>query len=343
MADDFFKRQPTTLDEVLFPSVEPYDSGYLEVGDGHRIYYEQCGNPDGIPLVHLHGGPGAGFRPVNRRYFDPAVWRIVLFDQRGCGRSEPYAVLEANTTQHLVADIDKLRLHLDIDRWAVSGGSWGSFLGLAYAQTYPEACLGLLLRGIALGRKIEIDWWWQDGIRALFPEKWTALRDFLPEAERGNILAGYYKMLCDPNPEIHLAAAVAVRTFSSWTSSFRPNPSYVESISDPRQALTSARIFSHYCSNGFFMPENAVLKGVERIRHLPGIIVQGRYDVITPVRTAWDLKEAWPEAEFIIVTDANHSIDEPDMAAELVRAQGRLGSIIKESPGRLPSSSAARN
>lgn len=324
MPDELLKTQPASLDEALFPSLEPFDSGYLEVGEGNRIYYEQCGNPESIPLVHLHGGPGAGFRHINRRYFNPAIWRIVLFDQRGCGRSAPYAELGANTTQHLVHDIEKLRLHLDVGPWAVSGGSWGSFLALAYAQTYPDSVLGLLLRGIALGRKFEFDWWWQDGISALFPEHWRALRDFLPEEERHNVLAGYYKRLTDPDPEIHLPAAVAVRTFSGWVGSFRPNASYVQSISDPRQALTSARIFSHYCINGFFMPENAVLHAVERIRHLPCVIVQGRYDVVTPPRTAWDLKEAWPEAEFTFVTDSNHSIDEPDMAAELVRAQARL-------------------
>ncbi|MGO4386720.1 prolyl aminopeptidase [Microvirga sp. 2YAF29] len=329
MADELLRMQPETLDEALFPSVEPFDSGYLEVGEGHRIYYEQSGNPEGIPLVHLHGGPGAGFRPINRRYFDPAVWRIVLFDQRGCGRSEPYAELQANTTQHLVSDIEKLRLHLGVGPWAVSGGSWGSFLALAYAQAYPDAVLGLLLRGIALGRKFEFDWWWQDGISALFPEHWRALRDFLPEEERGDVLAGYYKRLIHPDPEIHLPSAVAIRTFLGWVGSFRPNAAYVQSISDPKQALTSARIFSHYCVKGFFMLENAVLHGVERIRHLPCVIVQGRYDVVTPPRTAWDLKEVWPEAEFTIVTESNHSIDEPDMAAELVRAQARLRTKLR--------------
>jgi len=313
-----------SLESVLMPALEPFDAGHLPVGDGHRLYYEQCGRPDGLPVVYLHGGPGNGCRPHNRRYYDPSVWRIVLFDQRGCGRSEPYATVEANTTGHLIADIDRLRRHLGIDRWAVAGGSWGSLLALLYAQAHPQDCLGLLLRGVFLGRRIEEDWWWRDGTRWLFPDRWEALRDFLPETERDDLLAGYHRRLCDPDPAVHLPAAVALRTYSGWTVSFRPDADYVESVAEPRQALTIARLFTHYCVNRFFIDDGAALAGLDRIRHLPGLIVQGRYDAVTPARSAWELHRAWSGSELDIVNDGNHSVDEPDMAAAMIRAQARL-------------------
>lgn len=312
------------LDSILYPEIEPYDSGYVAVGNGHRLYYEQCGNPNGVPIVYLHGGPGNGFRPHNRRYYDPAVWRIILFDQRGCGRSEPYASLEANTTGHLVEDIETLRQYFGVERWAVTGGSWGSFLALAYAEAYPERCLGLLLRGIFLGRKIEEIWWWQNGTRWLFPDRWQALHDFLPVEERDDLLPNYYKRLCDPDPAVHMPAAVAFRTYSGWTVSFRPDESYVMSVAEPKQALTIARIFTHFCMNNYFIPEGQLLKNIDKIRYIPGMIVQGRYDVVTPARSAWDLHTAWPEASLTIVNDGNHSVDEPDMAKAMIDAQAQF-------------------
>jgi len=316
------------LDDVLYPAIEPFDSGHVPVGDGHRLYYEQCGNPNGIPIVYLHGGPGGGFRPHNRRYYDPSVWRVILFDQRGCGRSEPYASVEANTTEHLVDDIEVLRRHVGVERWAVTGGSWGSLLSLAYAQRYPERCMGLLMRGICLGRKMERTWWWDEGTRWLFPDRWEALRDFLPEEERGNLLASYHKRLHDPDPNVHLPAAVAFRTYSGWTVSFRPDENYVKAVAEPRQALTIARLFTHYCVNDFFVGDDDILSRIDRIRHIPGIIIQARYDVVTPARSAWDLHKAWPEAEFKIVNDGNHSVDEPDMAAAMIQGQRRLAELI---------------
>ena len=320
------------LDDVLYPAIEPFDSGHVPVGDGHRLYYEQCGNPNGIPIVYLHGGPGGGFRPHNRRYYDPSVWRVILFDQRGCGRSEPYASVEANTTEHLVDDIEVLRRHVGVERWAVTGGSWGSLLSLAYAQRYPERCMGLLMRGICLGRKMERTWWWDEGTRWLFPDRWEALRDFLPEEERGNLLASYHKRLHDPDPNVHLPAAVAFRTYSGWTVSFRPDENYVKAVAEPRQALTIARLFTHYCVNDFFVGDDDILSRIDRIRHIPGIIIQARYDVVTPARSAWDLHKAWPEAEFKIVNDGNHSVDEPDMAAAMIEGQRRLAELIAGQP-----------
>jgi len=320
------------LDDVLYPAIEPFDSGHVPVGDGHRLYYEQCGNPNGIPIVYLHGGPGGGFRPHNRRYYDPSVWRVILFDQRGCGRSEPYASVEANTTEHLIDDIEVLRRHVGVERWAVTGGSWGSLLSLAYAQRYPERCMGLLMRGICLGRKMERTWWWDEGTRWLFPDRWEALRDFLPEEERGNLLASYHKRLHDPDPNVHLPAAVAFRTYSGWTVSFRPDENYVKAVAEPRQALTIARLFTHYCVNDFFVGDGDILSRIDRIRHIPGIIIQARYDVVTPARSAWDLHKAWPEAEFKIVNDGNHSVDEPDMAAAMIEGQRRLAELIAGQP-----------
>jgi proline iminopeptidase len=321
-------QKTSPLDAVLFPEIEPYDRGHIPVGDGHALYYEQCGNPAGVPLVFLHGGPGAGFRPSSRRYYDPAFWRIVLFDQRGAGKSTPYASIHANTTPHLVADVERVRVALNIERWAIAGGSWGSFLALAAAQAAPERCLALLLRGVFLGRKAERVWWWEDGTRWLFPDRWTALRDFLPEAERGRMLESYYRRLTDPDPAVHLPAAVALRTYSGWTVSFRPNEDYVRDVAEPQAALTLARMFTHYCMNAMFVPEDALMAAIGRIAHIEGVIVQGRYDVVTPARAAFELAQAWPNAELTVVNDGGHSIDEPDMARAMIAGQERLKAFV---------------
>lgn len=316
------------LESVLFPAVEPYASGHLAVGDGHTLYYEECGNPEGVPIVYLHGGPGNGFRPHNRRYYDPSFWRIILFDQRGCGRSRPFASVEANTTQALVNDVEVLRAHLGIERWAITGGSWGSFLGLAYAQTFPERCRALLLRGVFLGRKIEGQWWWENGTRWLFADRWQALRDFLPPEERDDMLRSYHRRLTDPDPATHMPAAASLRTYSGWTVSFRPDADYVKAVTEPAAALAISRIFTHYSVNDFFVREGALLEGMPRIAHVPGLIVQGRYDVVTPMRSAWELHQAWPGSRIHIINDGNHSVDEPDMAAALIEDGEVLKSMI---------------
>ena len=313
-----------TLDDVLFPPIEPFASHRVEVGDGHTLNVEECGNPDGVPLLYLHGGPGNGFRPHNRRYYDPARWRIVLFDQRGCGRSAPHAETAANTTQHLVADIETIRARLGIGEWVVAGGSWGSFLALAYAQAHPAWVKALLLRGIFLGRESEVDWWWT-GTRQLFPDRWEALLQVLEPGERAAPMAAFHRRLTDDDPELHMPAALAIRTWSAWTVQFRGRDEYVSALADPAQSLPIARLFLHYCVNRFFVAEAALLDGIGAMAHIPGIIVQGRYDVVTPMRSAWDLHRAWPASRLVVVNDANHSIDEPDMARALIAAQAELG------------------
>jgi proline iminopeptidase len=312
-----------TLDEILFPPIEPFDAGRLPVGGTHELYYEQCGNPEGRPLLFLHGGPGGGCKPRHRQYYDPGLWRIVLLDQRGSGRSTPRGELADNTTPHLVADIEALRLHLGIERWAISGGSWGSLLALAYAEAYPASCAVLLLRGVITGRRIERDWWW-GGTRWLFPDAWAKFTGFLPAGLRDDPLDGYAALLSDPDEDTRHAAARAFGTYNSSTLLFDYDPAFVAASTDVGQSLPVARIFTHYCRHDFFVGDGALLSGVDAIRHIPAIIVQGRYDVITPMRTAWELAQAWPEAEFVVVNRANHSIEEEALAAAMIGAQRRL-------------------
>ena len=308
---------------ALFPPLEPYDSGMLSVEAPHRIYWEQSGNPQGLPVVTLHGGPGGGSLPIHRQYFDPARHRIVTFDQRGCGRSTPHAAMDGNNTQALVGDLERLRGHLGIERWIVCGGSWGSFLALAYGQTHAESCLGILLRGIFLGRKHEIHWWFH-GIRNLFPERWETFAGHFPESEREDLLHACHHRLIDPDPAVHLPVAVALRTYSAWTQTFRENPEHVQANTSPQSALALARLFTQYCVYRGFLPPGALLTGVGRLRKLPCAIVQGRYDVVTPMRSAHELAQAWPEAEFTVVTEANHMASEPAMADAVVEAFKRL-------------------
>jgi proline iminopeptidase len=312
-----------TLDDVLFPPLAPFATHAIAVGEGHVLHLEECGNPGGIPLLYLHGGPGGGFRPHNRRYWDPARFRIVLFDQRGAGRSTPHAETAANTTAHLIADIETIRLRLAVERWVIAGGSWGSFLALGYAQAHPDRVRGMLLRGIFLGRESEVAWWWT-GTRQLFPDKWEALMSVLDEAERATPLASFHRRLMNPDPDAHGPAAVALRTWSAWTVQFRGRDDYVVGLTDVAQALPISRLFVHYCVNRFFVAEGALLAGISGIAHIPATIVQGRYDVVTPMRTAWELHRAWPGSRLVVVNDANHSIDEPPMAAALVAAQAEL-------------------
>jgi proline iminopeptidase len=309
----------------LYPPLEPFDSGYMKVGAGHEIYYEQSGNPAGKPALFVHGGPGAGGDVNARRFFDPSGYRIVVFDQRGSGRSRPHASLEANTTWDLVADIEALRARLGIARWLVFGGSWGSTLALAYSQTHPRSVSELVLRGIFLLRRKELDWFYQSGASMLFPEHWQSFLAPIPVAERGDMLAAYHKRLSSGPSSEQLAAARAWSIWEGATSSLWPNPERANQFGSPEFALALARIEAHYFVNrGFFEDENQLLRGVDVIRAIPAVIVQGRYDVVCPIESAWELHERWPEADFRVVVDAGHSAYEPGLTAELVAATDRF-------------------
>jgi proline iminopeptidase len=292
------------------------------------MYWEECGNPAGIPVVFLHGGPGAGSAPNHRRFFDPAAYRIVVFDQRGAGRSTPLGEIADNTTPHLVADIECLREHLGIARWLVFGGSWGSTLALAYGQAHPDRCLGFVLRGIFLCRRSEIDWFLY-GLRTLFPEAWEAFVAPIPRAERGDLLAAYYRRLVDPDPAVHMPAAHAWSIYEGSCSTLLPSAETVSYFAGDVVALGLARIEAHYFTHDIFLPENALLDDVGRIRHLPCTIVQGRYDAVCPIVTADDLRRAWPEARYVVVPDAGHSAWEPGICAELVRATESFKTILQ--------------
>lgn len=312
----------------LYPPIEPYRTGSLDVGDGHRIYFEESGNVHGKPVIFLHGGPGGGTHPVQRRFFDPRHYRIVLFDQRGCGKSTPYASLEANTTWDLVADIEKLREHLGIAKWQVFGGSWGSTLALAYAETHPERVTELVLRGIFLLRKKEIDWFYQSGASIIYPDAWEPYLAHIPEAERGDLVTAYNRRLTSDDPAVRLAAA---KVWSGWegaTSKLIPDASFTGHYEEDEFALAFARIESHYFINrGFFEVDDQLLRDAGRIRHIPGAIVQGRYDVVCPIDSAWALHRAWPEADLIITPDAGHSAFEPANSRALVAATDRFATL----------------
>ena len=309
----------------LYEPIEPFDTGYLQVGAGHEIYYEQSGNPRGKPALFVHGGPGGGGDVNARRFFAPDGYRIVIFDQRGSGRSRPHASLEANTTWDLVADVEALRRRLGIERWLVFGGSWGSTLALAYAQTHPRAVSELVLRGIFLLRRKEIDWFYQCGASMLFPEEWREFLAPIPAAERGNLLGAYHRRLLHGTPDEQLAAARAWSVWEGATSSLKPNTERRKQYAQPEFALALARIETHFFVNsGFFTDEDHLLRGVESIRDVRAVIVQGRYDVVCPFETAWELHERWPEADFRVVVDAGHTAYEPGITAELVAATDRF-------------------
>lgn len=308
-----------------YPPIEPFDSGYLAVGDGHEIYYEQCGNPRGKPALFVHGGPGAGGDVNARRFFDPSGYRIVVFDQRGSGRSRPHASLEANTTWHLVADIEALRRKLGLERWLVFGGSWGSTLALAYAETHPGSVSELVLRGIFLLRRVELEWFYQHGASLVFPEQWQAYLTPIPHEERHDLLGAYHRRLLSTDAAVRLEAARAWSIWEGATSSLWPNPARAEQFGSPEFALALARIEAHYFANrGFFSDENQLLDGVAAVRGIPAVIVHGRYDMVCPIDTAWKLHERWPEADLNVVIDAGHSAYEPGITAELVAATDRF-------------------
>jgi proline iminopeptidase len=307
----------------FYPSIKPYQRGYLRVSDLHELYYEQSGNSAGKPVVFLHGGPGGGTDPGMRRFFNPRRYRIVLFDQRGCGVSRPHAELRDNTTWDLVADIERLRTHLQIERWQVFGGSWGSTLALAYAERHPERVTELVLRGIFLLRRSELDWFYQNpqGAGSIYPDLWEQYVAPIPPAERDDLIGAYYRRLTSEDRAVRAAAAHAWSTWEGATSFLRTNRSYVAKFEDPDYAAAFARIEAHYFMHGgFFETDDQLLRDVGRIRHIPAVMVQGRYDLVCPMRSAWDLHRAWPEAELTIIPDAGHSAFEPGTARALVHA-----------------------
>jgi proline iminopeptidase len=309
----------------FYPEIQPYRTGYLQVSPLHSLYFEESGNPQGKPVVFLHGGPGGGTSPKQRRFFDPARYRIVLFDQRGCGKSRPHASLEDNTTWHLVADIERLREHLGIEQWQVFGGSWGSSLALAYAEAHPERVSELVLRGIFLLRRWELEWFYQRGTSMLFPEAFEPLLELVPEAERGDLIGAFYRRLTSDSPVERQEAARVWSVWEASTSHLLQDRDYIKSAAGDDFSLAFARIEAHYFVNGGFLQrEQQLLEDVTKIRHLPCVIVQGRYDVVCPVQSAWELSKAYPEAELRIVPDAGHSAFEPGIAHELIGATDRF-------------------
>jgi proline iminopeptidase len=309
----------------LYPAIEPYDQGMLAVSDLHTLYYEQVGNPEGKPVVFLHGGPGGGCLANHRQYFDPQRWRVVLFDQRGCGRSRPFAELRDNTTWDLVADIEQLRQHLGIETWVVFGGSWGSTLALAYSQTHPQACQGLILRGIFMLRQQEIRWFYQEGASYLFPDAWQGYLEPIPVEERHDLVTAYYRQLTSPDPEVRRRAARAWSVWEAATSKLLIDPGLMAAFGEDQFADAFARIECHYFINkGFFDRDDQLLANISRIRQIPAVIVQGRYDAVCPMRSAWDLHQVWPEADLMVIPDAGHSMSEPGIQKALIEATNRF-------------------
>ena len=308
----------------LFPSIEPFDSGFI-ISDKHEIYYEQCGNPRGKPAIFLHGGPGGGGSEAARRFFDPELYRIVLFDQRGCGRSKPHACLENNTTWDLVEDIESIRHKLDIEKWLVFGGSWGSTLAIAYAQAHPKSVSEMILRGIFMLKKEELDWFYQDGASRIFPEAWKNFINQIDESKRSNLMQAYHEIFVGSDRQKSLDAAIAWSRWEAACSSINHSPERVIEFSNPDFALAFALIENHYFVNkGFLDNENQLLDGIDKIRSIPCIIVQGRYDIVCPAKTAYELSERWPEASFIIAPFSGHSAFEKEITHELIKATNKF-------------------
>jgi len=309
----------------LYPPRQPYNEGKLKVSDLHTIHFEESGNPEGKPIVLLHGGPGGGCPPFYRQYFDPEKWRLVMFDQRGCGQSKPHAELQENTTWDLVNDIEELREYLNIHQWVVFGGSWGSTLSLAYSQTHPDRCKGLILRGIFMLRQKEIRWFYQEGASYIFPDAWEEYVKPIPINERDDLLTAYYQRLTSPDAQIRLEAARAWSIWEASTSRLFPDLDLKQMFGIDAFAEAFARIECHYFINkGFIDPEDKLLLNIDRIRKIPAVIVQGRYDVVCPMMSAWELHRAWPEAEFIVVADAGHSMSEPGIRTCLMEATDKF-------------------
>ena len=304
----------------FYPEIQPYVRHTLAVDAIHQLYVEESGNPQGIPVVFLHGGPGAGCEPFQRRFFDPQRYRIVLFDQRGCGKSTPHAELAGNTTQDLVADIERIRVHLGIERWLVFGGSWGSTLGLVYAETHPERVLGLVLRGIFLCRPRDIQWFYQDGASFVFPDYWQDFLAPIPPADRANLVEAYYARLTGNDEITRMAAAKAWSLWEGRTATLLPRQSVIDHFANPFTALSLARIECHYFINNSFLQPEQILVQADRLKDIPGVIVHGRYDIVCPVEQAFALHQVWPEAQLDVIADAGHSATEPGIVAALVRA-----------------------
>jgi proline iminopeptidase len=311
--------------QQLFAPIEPYRIHTISVSDGHQLYIEECGNPQGVPAVFVHGGPGAGCELYHRQFFDPDVFRIVLFDQRGCGRSRPHAELQGNTTQQLVGDMETIRELLGIGRWVVFGGSWGSTLGLVYAQTHPERVLGLILRGIFLCRPRDIRWFYQDGASALLPDYWQDYLDVIPAEERADMVGAYYRRLTGTNEVARMAAAKEWSLWEGRCSTLLPKAAVVDHFANPATALSLARIECHYFMNDSFLLPNQILEHAHRLHDIPGVIVHGRYDVVCPLEQAWALHLAWPQAELKVIADAGHSATEPGIVDALVTATSQFG------------------
>lgn len=312
------------LKNELYPSIEPYHTGYLNLDGYHQMYWEESGNPDGVPVLVIHGGPGAGSSPLSRRFFDPSYYRIILYDQRGAGQSLPHGDLKDNTTPHLVADIEKLRDHLGVEKWYIFGGSWGTTLGIAYAEAHPDPCLGLIFRGIFLCRRSEIEWFlW--GAQTFFPEEFRQLIAPLKAEEKTDwraILQGYYSLLINPDPNIHMPAAKIWSCYEGALSTLLPNAGLVAAFADI--ALGLARIEAHYFLHDIFLPENDLLNKIDHIRHIPAVIVHGRYDMVCPIISADDVAQRWPEADYRIIPDGGHSAFEPGIQRELLKVMEEL-------------------
>jgi proline iminopeptidase len=308
---------------TFYPEIEAYESGYLDVGDGHTIYWERSGTRGAKPVVFLHGGPGGGFSPSHRRLFDPKLYDVMLFDQRGCGKSTPHASIDANTTWHLVADIERLRERMGVDQWQVFGGSWGSTLALAYAEAHPERVSELVLRGIYLLTRAEMDWYYQFGVSELFPDKWERFLAPIPEAERGDMMAAYRRRLTSDDRAVQIEAALAWSQWEGQTITLLPEPSTSDVFGEDEFALAFARIENHYFTHKGWLDENQLLRDASRLKDIPGTIVHGRYDMPCPARFAWALHKAWPKADFLLIEGAGHAYSEPGILDQLIRATDR--------------------
>lgn len=317
---------------TLYPEIKPYARHQLAVEHPHELYVDESGTPDGLPVVFVHGGPGAGCDEASRRWFDPTVYRIVTFDQRGCGRSTPHASLDRNTTWDLVADMERIREHLGIDKWVLFGGSWGSTLALAYAQTHPERVHALILRGIFLCRPQEIEWFYQAGASRLFPDYWEDYLAPIPAEERHDLVGAFYRRLTGSDQIAQMHAAKAWSVWEGRTATLRPNGHVIERFSEPQRALSIARIECHYFVNDAFLEEDQLLRDMHKIAHIPGVIVHGRYDVICPLDNAWALHQAWPNSELLIIRDAGHAAGEPGITDALVRATGQVARQLLNLP-----------
>ena len=315
--------------ESLYPNIEPYNTGFMEADQLHKIHFEECGNPDGKPVLFIHGGPGGAVTPMYRRYFNPEIYRIVLVDQRACGKSTPHATLEANTTNELIADFEKLRAHLQINKWQLFGGSWGSTLALAYAEKHPEVVSELVLRGIFLGTRKEAEWIFEDnGAAKIYPDAFEDYVSVIPEGKRDQIIDTYYELLNSTDPAVHGPAALAWSRWEFSVAKLYQDPDLIEAVSDPKYSLAIARIECHYLRSGCFFTENQLLNNIDKISHIPMTIVQGRYDVICPVESAWKLHHACPNSALIIVQDAGHSSTEPGIVKALVGAADQYAQNI---------------